>query len=94
MTDPREVAASAGPAHDPYWDYEEDGCANCGGEGYTLGCSWDWQCDTYVEEEGTCLCERPCDWCSPRKPDPALQSVLATALRRDILTQQDKGRGE
>lgn len=66
---------------DPYWDYEENECGNCGGEGFTYGCSWDWQCDTYDEGEGTCLCERPCDWCHPRKPDPALQAVLASALQ-------------
>ncbi len=55
---------------DPYWDYDDEECANCGGEGFTYGCSWDWQCDTYDEGEGTCLCTRPCDWCNPRKPDP------------------------
>lgn len=62
----RTIAAS--DAHDPYWDYDDHECANCGGEGYTYGCSWDWQCDTYDEGEGTCLCTRVCDWCSPRKP--------------------------
>ncbi len=50
---------------DPYWDYDESECANCGGDGFTYGCSWDWQCDTYDAGEGTCLCERPCDWCNP-----------------------------
>lgn len=49
---------------------EFDGiCANCNGEGVVLGCSWDWQCDTYDAGEGNCLCERPCDWCNPSKPD-------------------------
>lgn len=48
-----------------YWD-EDHECANCGGEGVVYGCSWDWQCDTYDEGEGTCLCERRCDWCNPR----------------------------
>ena len=38
------------------WDYDDSDCANCGGEGFTYGCSWDWQCDTYDEGEGTCLC--------------------------------------
>ena len=65
---------------DPYWDYDDSDCANCGGEGFVYGCSWDWQCDTYDEGEGTCLCTRPCDWCSPRKPDPELRAVLAKAL--------------
>ncbi|KUR71154.1 hypothetical protein AQZ52_10810 [Novosphingobium fuchskuhlense] len=45
--------------------YDDRGeCANCGGEGVTYGCSWDWQCETYDEGEGTCLCERPCEWCA------------------------------
>jgi hypothetical protein len=65
---------------DPYWEYEENDCGNCGGEGLTYGCSWDWQCDTYDEGEGTCLCTRRCEWCQPRKHDPALQAVLAEAL--------------
>lgn len=56
---------------DPYRDYEESDCANCGGEGFVYGCSWDWQCDTYDEGEGTCLCARRCDWCQPRtQPQP------------------------
>ena len=61
-------------------EFDDNECANCGGEGFTLGCSWDWQCDTYDSGEGTCLCERPCDWCRPRKPDPELQKVLAYVL--------------
>jgi len=49
------------------YDYDDDACecANCGGEGFTYGCSWDWQCDTYDEGEGTCLCTRRCEWCNP-----------------------------
>ncbi|MFS0771013.1 hypothetical protein [Sphingomonas sp. 1P08PE] len=64
-------------------DYEDNDCANCSGEGFTYGCSWDWQCDTYDEGEGTCLCTRRCDWCSPPQHDPALRAVLAKALARD-----------
>jgi len=73
-----------------YGDWDE-GCANCGGEGFTYGCSWDWQCDTYDEGEGTCLCTRQCDWCNPPKPTPeseALRQVLAEALRGDHLTPE------
>lgn len=69
--------------HDPYWDYEEDDCANCHGDGFVYGCSWDWQCSTYDEGEGTCLCARRCDWCSPSKPAPELRAVLAEALDPD-----------
>lgn len=51
-------------------DYEDGNeCWNCGGEGWVYGCSWDWQCDTYDEGEGTCLCTSPCDWCNPAKPE-------------------------
>ncbi|MDE2596308.1 MAG: hypothetical protein KGL44_05440 [Sphingomonadales bacterium] len=69
-------------------DYDElaTECANCGGEGFTYGCSWDWQCDTYDEGEGTCLCTRRCDWCQPltpaeQKQRAGLQAVLGEALR-------------
>lgn len=65
---------------EPYWDYDESECWNCGGEGYVNGCSWDWQCDTYDAGEGTCLCSRPCHICHPPKPNPALQAVMADAL--------------
>lgn len=65
---------------DPYWDYEDDECWNCGGDGYVYGCSWDWQCDTYDEGEGTCLCTRCCNVCHPHKPSAELQAVLASAL--------------
>lgn len=68
---------------EPHDDFDDGDCANCGGDGYVYGCSWDWQCDTYDEGEGTCLCTRRCDWCSPHKPTPeteALRQVLAEAL--------------
>ena len=71
------------PSRGDDFDYDEHDCANCGGEGFTYGCSWDWQCDTYDEGEGTCLCTRPCDWCSPHPYDPALRAVIADALSRD-----------
>ena len=45
--------------------FDEDDCWQCGGEGVLLGCSWDWQCDTYDAGQGTCLCERRCDVCNP-----------------------------
>lgn len=72
--------------HDPYWDYDEAECWNCGGEGFVTGCSWDWQCDTYDTGEGTCLCTRHCHICNPPKRDPALDVVLRAALsdRNDI----------
>jgi hypothetical protein len=68
----------------PYIEYDPDEgeCWNCGGEGYTYGCSWDWQCDTYDEGEGTCLCARRCTVCRPVKPDSELQAVLSKALAK------------
>lgn len=72
---------------DPYWDYDDSECWNCAGEGFVYGCSWDWQCDTYDEGEGTCLCTRPCHICHPPKPNPAMQQSLADALDRANLTQ-------
>lgn len=66
------------PEPDPYWDYYDEDCWNCGGEGYVYGCSWDWQCDTW--DGDSCLCARPCHICHPPKPDPAMQAVLAAAL--------------
>lgn len=77
----------------PY-DYDDDHgeCANCGGEGFTYGCSWDWQCDTYDEGEGTCLCTRRCEWCNPLTPQEKaarqkLRDVLATALAKDKVAE-------
>ena len=81
MTD--EPTKAAIERDDTFWDYEDNDCANCGGEGFVYGCGWDWQCDTYDEGEGTCLCTRACEWCHPAKPDPALQAVLAEALSKD-----------
>jgi len=73
-------------------DYDDGDCANCGGEGFTYGCSWDWQCDTYDEGEGTCLCTRRCEWCNP--PSAAeiaerqkLRDILATALAKDKIAE-------
>ena len=67
-------------------DYDLGHCANCDGEGFVYGCSWGWQCDTYDEGEGTCLCTRRCDWCNPAKPtkqDEELRALLGEMLRQD-----------
>ncbi len=45
------------------WDDGEASCPNCDGEGFTYGCEWDWQCGTYDPGEGSCLCQRSCEWC-------------------------------
>lgn len=75
---------------DEYWDYDDNDCANCDGEGYVYGCGWDWQCDTYDEGERTCLCTRPCEWCHPPKPDPELGNVLSEALAKARNERQTK----
>ena len=79
---------------DAYDDYDDDACecANCGGEGFTYGCSWDWQCDTYDEGEGTCLCTRRCEWCNPLTSAELaernkLRDVVATALAKDKIAE-------
>jgi len=68
--------------------YDDTECANCGGEGFTYGCSWDWQCDTYDEGEGTCLCTRRCEWCNPakltddeREEQQQLRAIMAATLQ-------------
>lgn len=82
-----QIEAATGPDRRlDYIDDDDHECANCGGEGFTYGCSWDWQCDTYDEGEGTCLCTRRCEWCNPlTAPELAerkeLQDVLAAALK-------------
>lgn len=75
-------------------DYEDGHCANCGGEGFTYGCSWDWQCDTYDEGEGTCLCTRRCEWCNPRQLTAAEQQErdALRALLAKALTEQPEPR--
>lgn len=78
-------------ATDAYDDHDVE-CGNCGGEGFTYGCSWDWQCDTYDEGEGTCLCTQRCEWCNPLTAAEIaerdkLRDVLATALAKDKVAE-------
>jgi hypothetical protein len=68
-------------------DHDLGECFNCGGEGYVYGCSWDWQCDTYDEGEGTCLCTRRCEVCNPHKltaEEQATRDNLRDLLRKAI----------
>lgn len=65
-----------------YIDDDSD-CHNCGGEGFTYGCGWDWQCDTW--DGDSCLCTRRCEWCQPLSESEqtereALRQVMAGAL--------------
>ena len=70
--------------HD-YDDAVDGSCWNCGGEGFTYGCDWEWQCDTW--DGDSCLCTRRCEWCNPPKLTPeqeaereALRKVMTEAL--------------
>ena len=81
---------------DDYDDFETGDCWNCGGEGFTYGCGWDWQCDTYDEGEGTCLCTNCCEWCNPPQLTPeeeakseALRTLMAKALNPEQDNQHD-----
>lgn len=74
-------------------DYDDHGeCANCGGEGFTYGCSWDWQCDTYDEGEGTCLCERRCGWCNPPVLSAAEKEEVVKVAVNDLIGSWDARR--
>ncbi len=66
-------------------DYDDNDCANCGGEGFVSHCFEEWAC--MYPDEGCDLCMRRCDWCNPVKLTPeqqaerdALRQVLADAL--------------
>lgn len=51
--------------------FEDDDCANCGGEGYTHDCFDGFCLDA---DEGCDLCTRRCDWCNSAvrdQPDSA-----------------------
>lgn len=74
---PDEIARVAD--YDDRYDDDHE-CWQCGGEGFVTGCSWDWQCDTWDEGEGTCLCTRRCNICNPPPRDPALDKVLSHLL--------------
>ena len=50
---------------DEFDDYDAPGCGQCDGEGWVHGCSWEWQCDTWDESAGECLCTRRCEFCNP-----------------------------
>ena len=50
--------------------YDDDECANCGGEGIVYMCHSEYAC---VDPEGGCdECARRCDWCQPPRKSPLL----------------------
>ena len=62
-------------------DLHDEDCWNCGGEGFTYGCDWDWQCPTYDEGEMSCLCTRRCEWCTPLISDAQMKKVLGDTIK-------------
>lgn len=57
---------SEAPDEDDYdFDYDENDCANCGGEGFVSHCFEEWAC--MYPDEGCDLCMRRCDWCNRPK---------------------------
>lgn len=75
-------------------DFDDDGCWNCDGDGYVYGCSWDWQCDTYDEGAGTCLCTRRCYVCNPAKPTAETAALVAVLAKASPNTNQERKEGE
>lgn len=66
-------------------DYDDNGCANCNGEGFVSHCFTEYAC--IYPDEGCEECMRRCDWCNAPKLTPeqqaerdALQRVLSDAL--------------
>jgi hypothetical protein len=92
-----EGASASIPSADECWhDYDDTECANCGGEGVTYGCSWDWQCDTW--DGDSCLCTRRCEWCQPLTAAEIagrqkLRDILATALAKDKVAEMRAAQG-
>lgn len=67
------ILTGARPVHDDDFgelemehDYADDnGCPNCGGEGFYADCFEEYAC---IDPEGGCdLCMRRCDWCNQKK---------------------------
>lgn len=62
QADAEKLSAETGEDHSvEFFDFDDDGCPNCGGEGVIYSCFEEFAC---VDPEGGCdLCERRCDWC-------------------------------
>lgn len=52
--------------HEDDFDYEDNECWNCGGEGFVSSCFEEWAC--MYPDEGCDLCTHCCDVCAPAKP--------------------------
>lgn len=59
------AAANFGLTIDDLDEAGDDVCPNCGGEGVVYNCQDEIGC--VDPEDGCDLCERPCDWCRPRR---------------------------
>lgn len=70
------------PDADDYDDWHDEGCYECGGEGFISDCVEEWAC---VDPEYGCdYCTRRCPLCNPAKPNLELQQVLSDALAQGI----------
>lgn len=69
------LGADTGPTLADF-DFDDcDACWNCGGEGVVYDCLSDYAC---IDPEGGCdLCERRCDVCRPRQPNPTPEAPHA-----------------
>ena len=68
-------------------DYEEDGCYECGGEGFVSDCVEEWAC---VDPEYGCnYCTRQCPLCNPAQRSPELDAVLSEALAAQGTSARD-----
>lgn len=47
------------------FDYDENECWNCGGEGFVSNCFSEYAC--IYPDEGCDECTRPCDVCTPAR---------------------------
>lgn len=60
--DAEKLIAETGEDHSvEFFDFEDDCCPNCCGDGVVYSCVSEYAC---VDPESGCdLCERRCDWC-------------------------------
>lgn len=58
------------PREDDYDDFIDDGCYECGGDGFVSDCVEEWAC---VDPDYGCdYCTRPCPLCNPHKRGAAI----------------------
>jgi hypothetical protein len=63
---------------DDYDDRYDEGCYECGGDGFVSDCFEEWAC--LDPEYGCDLCTRRCPLCNPAKRNAELDQALSDAL--------------